>query len=152
METIDNNLSDAEQPLKRLAALRTQPTRTITNDLRDEVAMLAEAGTPIPSIAMSLQLTESQVERALARYRQLANRQQIAESVQVRRTSSNLNNQAAQAAERTELRIIRKIDSLVDTEGDVSKLSTALKTLHSIVQSAEVKTEVTSVLSRLRGE
>jgi hypothetical protein len=152
METIDNNLSDAEQPLKRLATLRTQPTRTITNDLRDEVAMLAEAGTPIPSIAMSLQLTESQVERALARYRQLANRQQIAESVQVRRTSSNLSNQAAQAAERTELRIIRKIDSLVDTEDDVSKLSTALKTLHSIVQSAEVKTEVTSVLSRLRGE
>jgi IS30 family transposase len=151
-ETIDNKLTDDARPLKRLANLTAKPQRAITNALRDEVAMLAEAGTPIPAIAMTLQLSESQVERALQRYRQMSNRQKIAESVQVRRTSSNLGTQTAVSAERVEMRIIKKIDELVDTEKDISRLSTALKALHSIVQSAEVRTEVTSVLSRLRGE
>lgn len=124
----------------------------ITNSQREEAITLFNSGISVPEIMLTLSLSESQVYRALKWAESDRINREVAESVQVRKIGKEgIQRQSVELSNKVQLRVIKRIADLVDTEEDISKLSTALKVLNQIVSSAEVVTEVKQTLTRLRG-
>jgi IS30 family transposase len=124
--------------------------RTITKAQREEIARLAEADATPAEIAMLLSLREAQVERQLKQLNDTKCADTVSVSVQTRQNSSSIDKRVADKSSNVALSIVQRISELIPEENDISKLATALKVLYGIAQSAEVKTEVTTITSRLR--
>lgn len=123
----------------------------VTKAQQAEVIALRENGASVQEIQLLLHLTENQVKRALQSNRSAQTAELVAESIQLRQTSGSVKSaQLSEACTDASRRIIARIQQLISEEADVSKLATALKVLHGIAQTAEVKTEVSKTLSRLR--
>lgn len=123
----------------------------VTKAQQAEVIALRENGASVQEIQLLLHLTENQVKRALQSNRSAQTAELVAESIQLRQTSGSVKSaQLSEACTDASRRIIARIQTLITEETDVSKLATALKVLHGIAQTAEVKTEVSKTLSRLR--
>ena len=123
----------------------------VTKAQQAEVIALRENGASVQEIQLLLHLTENQVKRALQSNRSAQMAELVAESIQLRQTSGSVKSaQLSEACTDASRRIIARIQQLISEETDVSKLATALKVLHGIAQTAEVKTEVSKTLSRLR--
>lgn len=123
----------------------------VTKAQQAEVIALRENGASVQEIQLLLHLTENQVKRALQSNRSAQTAELVAESIQLRQTSGSVKSaQLSEACTDASRRIIARIQTLIAEETDVSKLATALKVLHGIAQTAEVKTEVSKTLSRLR--
>lgn len=123
----------------------------VTKAQQAEVIALRENGASVQEIQLLLHLTENQVKRALQSSRSAQTAELVAESIQLRQTSGSVKSaQLSEACTDASRRIISRIQQLISEETDVSKLATALKVLHGIAQTAEVKTEVSKTLSRLR--
>ena len=123
----------------------------VTKAQQAEVIALRENGASVQEIQILLHLTENQVKRALQSNRSAQTAELVAESIQLRQTSGSVKSaQLSEACTDASRRIIARIQQLISEETDVSKLATALKVLHGIAQTAEVKTEVSKTLSRLR--
>lgn len=123
----------------------------VTKAQQAEVIALRENGASVQEIQILLHLTENQVKRALQSNRSAQTAELVAESIQLRQTSGSVKSaQLSEACTDAARRIIARIQTLIAEETDVSKLATALKVLHGIAQTAEVKTEVSKTLSRLR--
>lgn len=125
---------------------------TVTAATRAEITELAKSGASTEEISMLLTLSPSQVDRALRRTRTDERSDAVAQSVQIRRNGGGaVMQEQARVANQAALKAIKRINDIIPEETDLSKLSTALKVLTGIVQSAEVKTEITETISRLRG-
>lgn len=128
----------------------TSGTRQVTKAQKAEIATLAKADATPAEIAMLMGLRESQVERQLKQLHDRQCAETVSVSVQTRQNSSSIDARLMEKSNRTSYDIVQRIAELIPDETDISKLATCLKVLHGIAQSAEVKTEVTTITSRLR--
>lgn len=124
--------------------------RTITAKQKQEVLTLHNSGATPAEIAMLLDLRETQVERQLKSISDAKASDSVSVSVQMRQNSSTSDKRLAEKSSRTAYELVQRIAELIPEESDISKLATALKVLYGISQSAEVKTEITTITSRLR--
>lgn len=151
--TTDTPTPTAYRPDPQKAVVAHREATTVDTRLRAEIAALDSSGASATEIAMLLQLNESQVDRALRRTRSDVKADRVAESVQIRRNGGGaVMQEQARVANQAALKAIKRINDIIPEEKDISKLATALKVLAGIVQSSEVKTEITATVSRLRGK
>lgn len=145
--------SQALVPIKVVNGRKIPDTtgmRTITKEQKLEVARLAEADATPAEIAMLTGLREAQVERQLKALNDSKCADTVSVSVQTRQNASTADKRLMEKSTQTSYNIVQRIAELISEETDISKLATCLKVLHGIAQSAEVKTEVTTITSRLR--
>lgn len=124
--------------------------RKITKAQIAEIQALADSNATPAEIAMLTGLREAQVERQLKYYHEDKAADTVSVSVQTRHNASTADKRLTDTAINAALNAVTKINTLIKDEEDISKLATALKVLYGIAQSAEVKTEVTTITSRLR--
>ena len=124
--------------------------RLITQEQRAMCIALSDEGAAPEEIALSLNLSIWQVERALKAHHESQVTENLAVVVQKRENLPSADRRVAQKATDIMMRCLTQIETVIADETDVSKLSTCLKTLYAIHQSSEVKTAVTTTISRLR--
>lgn len=168
-KTIDNNITNDKKrnPTKNLTKHHAETARpavsgidrylpdnagqrNITNAQRAECVALAQSGASIPEIAMLLSLNSSQVERALKRASDAQASDRVAVSIQERKMVGGLDARLAEKSNKIITKLLDKLNKIVDEEGDMNKITTAIKVLYQISQDNNVKSEITTTVSRLR--
>lgn len=124
--------------------------RNITNVQRAECVALAENGASIPEIAKLLNLTSPQVERALKKANDAKIADNVAISIQERKTVGTYDQKLADRSNKIITKLLDKLTKIVDEEDDMTKITTAIKVLYNISQDNSVKSEITTTISRLR--
>lgn len=152
MKTLDKNFKN----LKKAQDARRQAIAEgtiVTKSIRSEIIALIDSGASTPEIAMLLNLSDSQIERVRKSLTREKTAEKIAESVQYRQVRTGGKGQElANTAHPILVKLLGRMEQLVKDESDISKISTAIKVLHQLTQSAETKEEITQTLTRLRGK
>lgn len=132
--------------------METPVKQRITKAQKAEARALINTGATPDEVASLLSITPSQVAAVATEMRRTLKSEAVAISEQIRVTKSGVSaSAAADAARRGLPDAIATLTKLIKEETDTSKVATAVKVLHAIATAGEEKSEVTRVVSRLRG-